>query len=51
MVLICSRLVRLPVIYIRKSFLKTWGFMLETEHKIWGIVWLVGVYYEVEGPR
>ena len=33
----------------RKSFLRTWGggaLSLKTEHKIWGILWLVGVYCE-----
>ena len=27
------------------------GFKFKTEHKIWGIVWLVGVYCESDGPQ
>ena len=27
------------------------GFKFKTEHKIWRIVWLVGVYCESDDPR
>ena len=27
------------------------GSKFETEHKIWRIVWLVGVYCESDGPQ
>ena len=43
----------------RKIILRAWGggggggggVKCETEHRIWGIVWLVGVYCESDGPR
>ena len=34
-----------------KSFLRTWGVLsLKLNIKIWGIVWLVGVYCESDVP-
>ena len=35
----------------RKIIFENLGGKFETEHKIWGIVWLIGVYCESDGPR
>ena len=47
----------LSATYVWKSFFRTGGggggggSKFETEHKIWRIVWLVGVYCESDGPQ